>query len=388
MSGIMEYVSMRAYVETVELTMRIINEYPIYGSEGQKKAAQIYQEYLTQKGWKCIIDEYSYEDIKDIEYVRKPHEYDPFYKDYMKKTKYNVYAILDSGKPGKTMIFNGHFDIDIIDKEDLMRSYKKAKVLPNNQLIGRGSTDMLSGLNSLATINTLLEQIDWSGKVIFVAVVDEEIGGNDTIRACQYLNKNGYFENVYECIIAEPSCNVKCNESMGFLPFDIEVKSKVVHMNAQTEKDAAEKLRKILNAFEELKRYDSLNINIGYLSGGDDPSLPMEKLLIRGICAMRCNMSLEQLKEAIKSCVGDAEINFLNLQIEPYKNTSFAKGKLFPSACDAPIFGKYGIPTIVWGPGSLEQAHTENEYIDLQEVQKYITELHKYIYECMSNENN
>ena len=78
----------------------------------------------------------------------------------------------------------------------------------------------------------------------------------------------------------------------------------------------------------------------------------------------------------------------MNLQIEPYKNTSFAKGKLFPSACDAPIFGKYGIPTIVWGPGSLEQAHTENEYIDLQEVQKYITELHKYIYECMSNENN
>lgn len=388
MSTIMEYVSTRAYVETVELTMRIINEYPIYGSEGQRKVAEIYRQYMTNAGWKCIVDEYSYKDIESIEYVRKPHEYDSFYKDYKEKTKYNVYAILDSGKPGKTFVFNGHFDIDIIDKENLMRSYTEAKILPNNRLIGRGSTDMLSGLNSLATINTLLSEVNWRGKIIFAAVVDEEIGGNGTIRACQYLSEHGYFDDVYECIIAEPSCGVKCNESMGFLPFDILIKSRVVHMNAQTEKDAAEKLRVILNAFMELKKFDALNINVGCLTGGIDPSLPMEELTVRGICAMRSNLTLEQLKQSLRECIGDSEIKFLDLQIEPYKNTKFVGGKLFPSACDAPIFGRFNIPTIVWGPGSLEQAHTENEYIDLQEVQKYIIELHKYIYDCLVTESN
>lgn len=381
-----DYSSTRAYVEAVELTMRIINEYPIYGSESQRKVAEIYQQFMTENGWKCIVDEYTYADIQNIEYVRKPHLYDSFYRDYTSKTKYNVYAILDSKKPGKTFVFNGHFDIDIIDKNNPMHSYKKAKILPTNRLIGRGSTDMLSGLNSLATINTLLKEVEWCGKIIFIAVVDEEIGGNGTIRACQYLNENGYFDDVYECIIAEPSCGVKCNESMGFLPFDVLIKSKVVHMNAQTEKDATEKLRIILNAFAKLKKFESLNINVGYLEGGIDPSLPIDELVVRGICAMRSNISLEQLKESLKRCVGDSEIKFLDLQIEPYKNQKFTGGNLFPSACDAPIFGRFNIPTIIWGPGSLEQAHTENEYIDLEEVQNYIIELHKYIYTHMSSE--
>lgn len=380
MKSMMEYLSTKAYVETVELTMRVINEYPIYGSNGQKKAAEIYHNYFTQNGWECIVDEYSYDDIKDIDYVRKVWEYDVFYKDYMNKTKYNVYAFLDSHKPGKTFIFNGHFDIDIIDKVDLNRSYRNAKIVKNNILLGRGSTDMLSGLNSLATINNLLKEVDWCGKIIFTAVVDEEIGGNGTIRACQYLCDNGYLDNVSECIIAEPSKCLKCNESMGFLPFDISINSKVVHMNAQTQMDATEKLRHIMNAFANLKKYDSMNINIGQLSGGTDLSLPIDELKVRGICSVRSGITLEKLKELLNNCVRDTSITFIPLQIEPYINTSFPDGTLFPSACDAPIFGKYNIPTIIWGPGSLEQAHTENEYIDLHEVQKYITELHEYIY--------
>lgn len=387
MKTMMEYLSTKAYVETVELTMRIINEYPIYSSIGQKKVAEIYRDYFERNGWECIVDEYYYKDIQDFDYVRKVWEYDPFYKDYPTKPKYNVYAILDSHKPGKTFIFNGHFDIDIIDKVDLQRSYVKAKVVKDNRLLGRGSTDMLSGLNSLATIKNLLNEIDWCGRIIFTAVVDEEIGGNGTIRACQYLYEHGYLEDVFECIIAEPSNNLKCNESMGFLPFDISITSKVVHMNAQTQIDASEKLRNIMNAFTNLKKYDAININIGQLSGGTDPSLPIDELLVRGVCSVRSSITLERLKEILTRSVGDAKITFIPLQIEPYFNTSFPKGSLFPSACDAPIFARYNIPTIIWGPGSLEQAHTENEFIDLAEVQKYIVELHQYIYDHLANKN-
>lgn len=385
MKTMMEYLSTKAYVETVELTMRIINEYPIYGSNGQKKVAEIYRDYFEGNGWECIVDKYSYKDIQGFNYIRKVWEYDPFYKEYPTKPKYNVYAILDSHKPGKTFVFNGHFDIDIIDKVDLQRSYVKAKIVKDNRLLGRGSTDMLCGLNSLATIKNLLNEVDWCGRIIFTAVVDEEIGGNGTIRACQYLHEHGYLEDVFECIIAEPSNNLKCNESMGFLPFDISITSKVVHMNAQTQIDASEKLRNIMNSFANLKKYDAININIGQLSGGTDPSLPIDELVVRGVCSVRSSITLERLKEMLERSVGDAKITFIPLQIEPYFNTTFPKGSLFPSACDAPIFGKYNIPTIIWGPGSLEQAHMENEYIDLAEVQKYIVDLHQYIYSHLVN---
>lgn len=380
----LEFFTAKAYVETIELTMRMINEYPIYGSEGQKNVAEIYRQYLEKNGWECIVDEYSYTDIQKEENVRKVWEYDDFYQNYKNHKKHNVYAILDSKRPGKTFIFNGHFDVDIIDKSDLKRSYVQAKITDSNLLLGRGSTDMLSGLNSLATINNLLHGIEWSGKIIFIAVVDEELGGNGTIRACQYLKEHGYLDEIYECIIAEPSNNKKCNETMGFLPFDIYITSEVVHMNAKMESDSSEKLRCIMNAFANLKKYDSININIGQLKGGVDPSLPIDNLEVRGVCSIRNNMTLETAKSIIEECVKGAKIIFVPLQIETYKNELFPQGDLFPSACDAPIFGKYGIPTIVWGPGNLEQAHSEDEYIDLGDVYNYISDLHQYIYEQLN----
>ena len=135
-----------------------------------------------------------------------------------------------------------------------------------------------------------------------------------------------------------------------------------------------------MNSFAMLKKYDGININIGQLSGGTDPSLPIDELTVRGVCSVRSNITLDRLKELLLKNVSDAKITFVPLQIEPYRNTMFPKGCLFPSACDAPIFGRYNIPTIIWGPGSLEQAHTENEYIDLDEVRQYIIELHQYLY--------
>ena len=37
-------------------------------------------------------------------------------------------------------------------------------------------------------------------------------------------------------------------------------------------------------------------------------------------------------------------------------------------ATEAPIFQKAGIPTVVMGPGSIDQAHKPNEYISLEQV--------------------
>ena len=37
---------------------------------------------------------------------------------------------------------------------------------------------------------------------------------------------------------------------------------------------------------------------------------------------------------------------------------------------DAGVFGTHGIPGVVFGPGSIEQAHTSAEYVDTAEVEK------------------
>ena len=41
-----------------------------------------------------------------------------------------------------------------------------------------------------------------------------------------------------------------------------------------------------------------------------------------------------------------------------------------PYGCDASKLAKWGIPVFVFGPGSIEQAHTKEEYIEINQIGK------------------
>ena len=375
----------RAYSDALKLTMEIINLYPIYNSKSQKEAQQVFGEYLKLNGWNVFFDDFYYSQIKDYDFVRKPWEYDDYYDNYQSVIKHNLYAVLDSGLVGPTILLNGHIDIDIIDKSDKMKSYKKSSITDEGCLLGRGSTDMLFGLSSLSVVKNFLSGKEWKGKIIFTSVVDEEIGGNGSIKACQWLRERGYFNDISNtrCIIAEPTNNLMCNQSMGFLPFNVCIRSDSVHMNAQSKVNPIEKLVSIINQIDSAKkRYTGLNFNIGMMKGGEDPSLPISKLEIRGVIAMTPETTLDEIKFFMTGICKDCEIVFPNLQIEPYRftdNSLKSCNNLFQSACDAPVFGRFQIPTIVWGPGSLCQAHTYDEFINLNECKAFINDLYSYI---------
>lgn len=374
-----------AYSHALKLTMEIINLYPVYDSKHQKEAQEVLGEYLKLNGWNVFYDDFYYSQIKDFDFVRKPWDYDNYYDNYQSVVKHNLYAVLDSGLEGPTILLNGHIDVDIIDKSNKMKSYRRSSVTEEGYLLGRGSTDMLFGLCSLAVVKNFLAGKKWKGKIIFTSVVDEEIGGNGSIRACQWLKERGYFNDISNtcCIIAEPTNNLMCNQSMGFLPFNICIRSDSVHMNAQSKANPIERLVSIINQIDSAKkRYTGLNFNIGWLTGGEDPSLPISNLEIRGVIAMTPETTLDDIKCLMTGICEDCEIVFPNLQIEPYRiNDSSFKSYdyLFQSACDAPVFGRYQIPTIIWGPGSLCQAHTHDEFINLNECKDYIRDLCNYI---------
>jgi len=39
-----------------------------------------------------------------------------------------------------------------------------------------------------------------------------------------------------------------------------------------------------------------------------------------------------------------------------------------PYGTDAPAFDRLGVPTVVFGPGSIEQAHTNDEWIAIDQL--------------------
>jgi succinyl-diaminopimelate desuccinylase len=41
-----------------------------------------------------------------------------------------------------------------------------------------------------------------------------------------------------------------------------------------------------------------------------------------------------------------------------------------PWFCDAAVFGRAGVPAIALGPGSIEQAHTNDEWIEIAELER------------------
>jgi acetylornithine deacetylase/succinyl-diaminopimelate desuccinylase-like protein len=355
----------KAYNEALKLAMDLINLYPIYNSDSQKEAQKVLGESFN--------------------FVRKPWEYDDYYDNYQFVMKHNLYAVLDSGIEGPTILLNGHLDVDIIDKNDKMKSFKKSSITEDGCLLGRGSTDMLFGLSSLSVVKNFLLDKDWKGKIIFTSVIDEEIGGNGSIRACQWLKEKGYLNdtsNTY-CIIAEPTNNVKCNQSMGFLPFNISIRSDSVHMNAQSKANPIERFVSIINQINSIKkRYPGLSFNIGIMAGGEDPSLPISNLQLRGVIAMTPETTLDKIKSLMIGICEGCDIVFPNLQIEPYRsydNSLKAYNNLFQSACDAPVFDRFQVPTIIWGPGSLSQAHTCDEFINLNECKAYIGDLYNFI---------
>lgn len=64
------------------------------------------------------------------------------------------------------------------------------------------------------------------------------------------------------------------------------------------------KTQKHYELFCNAEKYDGININIGQLSGGTDPSLPIDELTVRGVCSVRSNITLDRLKELLlKMCL-------------------------------------------------------------------------------------
>lgn len=355
--------------ESLFLATELMDFYPIYGSDAQLSSQIKLKKYLDNNGWKTYLDYFTYSDIKNEKYIKKPWRYHDYYNDYKNRDRVNLYAILDSGKPGNTILLNGHIDIDIIDFD----VKKNAVFIDEFKLYGRGASDMIVGLCLYTFVGNILKDTNWRGKIIFTSVVDEEIGGNGSIRCSQWLRSHKLVDTSTQCFIGEPSSNKMCTATFGMLPFQLTIYNTVTHMNAQYEPDAIKILYEIINKLEqELKHYKHFNYNIGLINGGVDASLPIPNLTIHGSFTLPHNLLINEMKLVFNKICNSYKhkLEYNDLQIDPYLNNNGIKDEteIFRSACDASVFSTFGFPIFIWGPGKLEQAHSKNEYIDFFDI--------------------
>ena len=165
----------------------------------------------------------------------------------------NIFLEIDSGKPGPTLMFEGHTDVVSEGVRDLWKHDPFAAEIENGRIYGRGSCDMKAGVAvNLITAKTILKSgIPFKGKMVLGIVCDEE----DLMLGIQDFIKRGHADNVDACLVSEPEENQLCISMKGALRIKLTVTGKMAHgampltgINPNT------RLARIITAFEKYEK--------------------------------------------------------------------------------------------------------------------------------------
>lgn len=391
----------------VDFISTLIQTGPVYASpEGQRECAESIAESLEDFDWdEVLVQEYSADELSNDPNYVPVEKFGGQYSNDRSRTKQNVIGILRSSNPGNTLILNGHYDVEAISHEKRWTLPWNGGQVSDGKVWGRGSSDMLSGLASQMYVASRLAQDrdSWSGQIIFNAVADEEIGGNGTLASLHALDEMGCLElpDKTACLIAEPSDRIVGTESLGFLHMILRARGIARHMAGTALRgNVLYEMIDTITDFENILKDVAHDLSVeerkichtfGLIQGGIDAATPMPEIEAESVVFYPPQTTAQQITQAIRARTGivhpDIDTDFsdfyfgghassdnsglVRLLVDTAHNQTVDKG-LFPSPCDARLFTAFGISdVVVYGPGSLAQAHTANEFINISDIENY-----------------
>ncbi|MEZ2247280.1 MAG: M20/M25/M40 family metallo-hydrolase [Microcoleus sp.] len=389
----------------------IIKAFPQYENvNGLEKTALLIEEYLSKSGIDYHEIIYTNTTFDTHKLYVKVEEFGLAFANDKNIKKKNIVAIIEGKQPGKTLILNGHFDVDCVSTPEQWvedNGWRSAKI-KDGFLYGRGATDMVGGLCSLLLITRIFYQNrnKWNGRIILTAVCDEEIGGNSTLKTLLWLEEKSLIKkNSTFALISEPSSNLVCYESLGFFHLKMTAIRQTLHMGVATPKNNAlndiinvlsnfsDIIKKVCYKIDRGNQYEKVIYNWGIISGGQDAAIPLGSVIIKGVVFLPESINDNNFQQILLEEVDQITENAVKIEFSSFKfngaiseenplgeillNAKFfpeyykVSQGLFPSPCDARLFKAFSIPVTIYGPGYLAQAHAINEYVDLKNVRQY-----------------
>lgn len=319
------------------------------------------------------------------------------------KTKANLFATLGAGKPAG-IILSGHTDTVPWDGQDWSADPLSAAV-QGGRLYGRGSADMKSFIAiALAHAGDFLDsKAPFAIHLAFT--YDEEVGCFGVRELIADMREAGVAP--VACIVGEPTGMVPAIAHKGVYRYKCCVRGKEAHSSLTPQSvNAIEmaaavvaKLREMAKGFQDGEpRYEGFDVpfstaSVGQFHGGiADNVVPRDAefryefrdLPTADARAMQRELvaharSLEPAMQAvapeagfrfeaiceIPSFLGSAADSVTRLAQRlsgEQRTTSVAFGT------EAGLFKNAGIPTVVCGPGSINQAHQSDEYVSLEQL--------------------
>ncbi|AGU47527.1 acetylornithine deacetylase ArgE [Variovorax paradoxus B4] len=319
------------------------------------------------------------------------------------RTKANLFATLGEGKPAGVIV-SGHTDTVPWDGQDWSVDPLSATV-QNERLYGRGSADMKSFIAiALSNARRFLES-DSPFAVHFAFSYEEEIGCFGVKELIADMRDAGI--KPLACIVGEPTSMVPAIAHKGVYRYRCCVRGKEAHSSLTPKSvNAIEmaarvvgKVRDMAEGFERSEpRYEGFDVpfstaSVGQFHGGiadnvvpRDAEFRYEFRDLPTADAKRMQADVrayaEGLEPAMKKVAPDAGFSFeticeipsfLGAATDPVtllaqRLAGEDRTTLVAFGTEAGLFKNAGIPTVVCGPGSIEQAHQPDEFVSLEQL--------------------
>lgn len=310
--------------------------------------------------------------------------------------RFNVVARLP-GRTSRKLVLEAHMDTVSIKG---MSIPPFEPTIRDGRLYGRGAVDDKAGLAAMMhAVASLKEQgITPECEVWLAAVVDEEFSFRGVVKLCEGLQAEA-------AIVAEPTDLRAVIASKGVLRWRIVTRGKAAHSSKpHLGNNAISHMSRLVLAIEQdnerlaATRHPLLGpatINVGVIQGGvqvnfvpDHCAIELDRRLLPGESATVVLQHYQQLIDTLKAQHPgfDAVMEDPPLLVDEALDTPADAGVVkvaqqvlaasglnadilgVPFGSDASKLSRIGIPTIVFGPGSIDQAHAADEYVEIDEV--------------------
>lgn len=311
--------------------------------------------------------------------------------------RYNVVARLP-GRTSRKIVLEAHMDTVSI-KGMSIPPFEPA--IRNGRLHGRGSVDDKAGLAAMMhAVASLKEQgITPECEVWLAAVVDEEFTFRGVVKLCEGLQAEA-------AIVAEPTDLRAVIASKGVLRWRIVTRGKAAHSSKpHLGKNAISHMSRLVLALEQenerlaTQTHPLLGpgtINVGVIQGGvqvnfvpDQCAIEIDRRLLPGESATAVLQHYQNLIDTLKAQHPGFDA-FMEIDppllVDEALDTPADAGVVLvaqrvlsasglnpdvlgvPFGSDASKLSRIGVPTIVFGPGSIDQAHAADEYVEIEQV--------------------
>lgn len=325
------------------------------------------------------------------------------------KQKANLFATLPGSESATHggIVLSGHTDVVPVDGQQWDSNPFQA-IEKDGRIYGRGTSDMKGFLAVILAMAPELKKKSLSKPIHFAFSYDEEVGCKGAPIMIHDFQQHGI--HPMACIVGEPTSMHPVVAHKGIILFRCRVHGRAAHSSLTNRGcNAIEYASQIIARIREMA--DKLKISGPLDNFFDVPFTSVSTNLIQGGTAGNIIPSFTEFFFEIRYLPGinpqnfkDQLYHFIQQDLLPKMRSEYPEAEIVIDtiagvpgfeaseeanltkiirkftqeeqthkvayATEAGLFQQAGIPTILCGPGSIEQAHRPNEFIDVEQLDK------------------